>query len=87
MPAPSADPQPQLFAPVEPIAPGKLPDLGRSPENFDLKFMTDWFRGLMGLAINNANHATGHEIGAEQNRRLGEIIAVLKADVPDAPTA
>ncbi|WP_295449761.1 virulence factor SrfC family protein [uncultured Thiodictyon sp.] len=68
------------FAPPPPIATGQVPDLAPHPEPFTTRYITDWLRALVALAVNNAGHQVGQEIPADQNRRLGEILAALAGD-------
>ena len=76
-----------LFKPPPPIAPGQVPDLAPDPQPFTMNYVKDWFRALLALAVNNTGHTAGQEIPPDQNRRLGDILDVLKGDAhPPAQT-
>jgi hypothetical protein len=65
------------FAPSPPIATGQVPDLSPTPEPFTMRYVTDWFRALLAMAVKNSGHAVGQEIPPDQNRRLGAILTDL----------
>jgi len=72
---------PSWFAPPPPITTGQVPDLSPTPDPFTMRYVTDWFRALLALAVNNSGHAVGQEIPPDQNRRLGVVLADLMGGV------
>jgi len=64
-----------LFEPPPAIPSGAMPQLSEAPVNYSGAYILDWFEAFRALAIGNAGHATGQEISAEQNARLGAILA------------
>jgi hypothetical protein len=64
-----------IFEPPAMIPSGALPVLADAPTNYSGHYILDWFEAFRALAIGNAGHSTGQEISAEQNARLGAILA------------
>lgn len=64
-----------LFEPPPVIPSGAMPQLSEAPVNYSGAYILDWFEAFRALAIGNAGHAAGQEISAEQNARLGAILA------------
>jgi hypothetical protein len=62
--------------PVVPI--GSLPALANRPSNYSAHYVLDWFEAFRALAVGNAGHAAGQEIPAEDNARLGAILARIQ---------
>jgi hypothetical protein len=73
------DPRHGVFEPPPLIPTDRLPTLPETPINYSGLFILDWFEAFRALAIANAGHATGREITAEQNARLGAILARIDA--------
>ena len=69
------DPRHGVFEPPPAIPDHGLPMLPETPINYSGLFILDWFEAFRALAVANAGHASGREIAAEQNARLGEILA------------
>lgn len=75
------------FVPPPLIEAGAVPDLPTQPEPFTERYVTDWFRALVALAVNNSGQAQGQEIPVEQQRALGAILAVLAPGRPPLTAA
>jgi len=86
-PAARASATASLFAPPPPITSGQVPDLSPDPEPFTTRYVTDWLRALVALAVNNTGHAVGQEIPPEENRRLGAILDDLVGRLPQREPA
>jgi len=67
-----------IFEPPPLIPSGALPVLSNAPLNYSGQYILDWFEAFRALAIGNAGHSAGREISAEQNARLGAILARIK---------
>ncbi len=70
--------QRRVFEPPAEIPLGTLPDLPAKPINFSGLFIIDWLDAFGQMAVENAGHSAGREISAEQNERLGQILAQMK---------
>jgi hypothetical protein len=66
-----------LFAPPPEIEARELPRLPDTQINFSGIFIVDWFDAFRSLAVENAGHAAGRDIGPQQNARLGEIVDLI----------
>ena len=66
-----------IFAPT-PVITG-MPSLGTRPERHDLRFAEDWFGAYRAMVDSNAMEHSGQLVDLEQNRRLGEVIALVDA--------
>jgi hypothetical protein len=68
----------RLFESPPPIAPGTLPTLPAEEIPYSAMVIMDWIDAFARLAVDNAGHSAGREISPEQNRRLGEILALIR---------
>lgn len=66
----------RVFAPPRPIE--GLPTLTAKPLNYPALFILDWFDAFVATVVGNAGHELGREITAEQNQRLGRLIARIR---------
>jgi hypothetical protein len=73
-----------VFEPPPKIPTGALPQLAERPTNYSARYVVDWFEAFRALAIANAGHAAGQEIAAEDNVRLGSILARIQGRAGDA---
>jgi hypothetical protein len=55
------------------------PQLGEQPSSYDQDYYTDWIRGFLDLVERNARFRDGAEVDLAANRRLGELLARLRA--------
>lgn len=76
----------KLFEPPPPIPTGALPNLPAEEINYTGTYIVDWLEAFRLLAVANAGHWAGREIGPEQNRRLGEILSVIRGNAAGART-
>lgn len=74
----------KLFEPPPPIPAGALPDLPAEEINYTGAYIVDWLEAFRLLAVGNAGHWAGREIGPEQNRRLGEILSIIRGGAEGA---
>jgi hypothetical protein len=68
----------KLFEPPPPIPSGALPDLPAEEINYTGTYIVDWLESFRLLTVGDAGHWAGREIGPEQNRRLGEILSIIR---------
>ena len=70
----------KLFEPPPSIPPGAVPQLPPDEIAYTWAYVADWLAAFMRLAIGNAGHSAKREITPEQNKRLGDILAVIRGD-------
>lgn len=68
----------KLFAPPPPIPKGQLPSLSPAPLNYTGAYLLDWMTAFRTVCHENAGHSLGRDISAEQNDRLGTIVASVR---------
>lgn len=56
----------------------ELPKLNPVSQNYQRKFVLDWFTAFESLATNNIGHSAGREITQAQNAELGRVLTKLK---------
>ncbi|NKD88662.1 hypothetical protein HEQ72_10120 [Haematospirillum sp. 15-248] len=66
----------RLFSAPAPVA--DPPDLPDSPINYPALYLVDWIDAFREMAVSNAGHLAGSEIGPEHNRRLGRLLDRMK---------
>lgn len=79
-PAVPEPPKPRLRGvfPAPPLPPrGTIPALGPTRAPLERDYFLDWGVGLRQLGLDNVGHSGGREIGEEDNRALGEILAEM----------
>lgn len=60
------------------------PQLGDQPSTYDQDYYTDWIRSFLDLVERNVRTRDGAEVDLAANRRLGELLAQVRA-TPDRP--
>ncbi len=71
-------PQPRtraVFASPPMPAPGAIPDLGKQRVELERLYFVDWGVSFKQLGLDNVSFSGGREIGEEDNRELGQILA------------
>jgi hypothetical protein len=68
----------KIFEPPAAIPSGAVPQLPPDEIAYTWAYVADWLTAFTRLAIANAGHSAGREITPEQNKRLGEILGVIR---------